>query len=569
MNRPSRTEDDLEHPTWNQNPPFLAPDLTTRQDLNGLANAREHRHGDAGTANGLGLVIDEKHACDGQVCHREREGFIGGLFAVGRRSNRLPIAPRTALGGEGQVCLSRGRVRPPSGWLGWLASVVVGSIVVHGAGSLLFPLLGTMRPVNGSANGTEPVEVRRVDADPAPTLVSPRNLTPRQPTCAGSTAGAEYNTPLHVGALLIILTVSSAASAVPMLAAKFPVLRIPEPFFFAVRHFGTGVLLATAFVHLLPTAFISLGNPCLSSFWTTDYPAMPGAIALVGIFFVSVIEMIFSPARTFMAPPTKGTAGGDRSNNDGSAGDAESQIRHKRHASMSGGHCSNAAVVAAITRRPSETARQTSRASIEPARRHGQEADSEAVDMQVTASKETLGQVEAQLGGGLTEEQLHKKSILQCMLLEVGILFHSVFIGMALSVAVGGNFVVLLIAIAFHQTFEGLALGARIASIKWPKKTLQPWLMVLAYGCTTPMGQAIGLATHSLYSPDSEFGLILVGTMNAVSSGLLVFAALIELLAEDFLSDQSWAVLRGRKRVVACGLVLLGAVCMSLVGAWA
>lgn len=83
------------------------------------------------------------------------------------------------------------------------------------------------------------------------------------------------------------------------------------------------------------------------------------------------------------------------------------------------------------------------------------------------------------------------------------------------------------------------------------------------------MGQAVGLATHSLYSPDSEFGLILVGTMNAVSSGLLVFAALIELLAEDFLSDQSWAVLRGRKRVVACGLVLLGAVCMSLVGAWA
>jgi hypothetical protein len=57
--------------------------------------------------------------------------------------------------------------------------------------------------------------------------------------------------------------------------------------------------------------------------------------------------------------------------------------------------------------------------------------------------------------------------------------------------------------------------------------------------------------------------------MNAISSGLLVFAALIELLAEDFLSDPSWGVLRGRKRVVACFLVFLGAVCMSLVGAWA
>lgn len=57
--------------------------------------------------------------------------------------------------------------------------------------------------------------------------------------------------------------------------------------------------------------------------------------------------------------------------------------------------------------------------------------------------------------------------------------------------------------------------------------------------------------------------------MNAVSSGLLAFAALIELLSEDFLSDHSWTVLRGRKRVVACLLVFLGAVCMSLVGAWA
>lgn len=89
MNRPSRTEDDLEHPTWNQNPPFLAPDLTTRQDLNGLANSREHRHGDAGTANGLGLVIDEKHTCNGQMYSSEREGFIGGPFAMGRRSNRM------------------------------------------------------------------------------------------------------------------------------------------------------------------------------------------------------------------------------------------------------------------------------------------------------------------------------------------------------------------------------------------------------------------------------------------------------------------------------------------------
>jgi hypothetical protein len=51
----------------------------------------------------------------------------------------------------------------------------------------------------------------------------------------------------------------------------------------------------------------------------------------------------------------------------------------------------------------------------------------------------------------LTPEQCHRKAILQCVMLEMGILFHSVFIGMALSVSVGNEFVILLIAIAFHR----------------------------------------------------------------------------------------------------------------------
>jgi hypothetical protein len=72
-----------------------------------------------------------------------------------------------------------------------------------------------------------------------------------------------------------------------------------------------------------------------------------------------------------------------------------------------------------------------------------------------------------------------------------------------------------------------------------------------------------------LYSPTSSFGLVLVGTMNAISSGLLVYASLVELLSEDLLSDESWRILRGKKRIAACFLVFGGAFCMSLVGAWA
>lgn len=43
MNCPSRVDETLENEGWNQNPPSLAADLTTRQDLNGIANSRRQR----------------------------------------------------------------------------------------------------------------------------------------------------------------------------------------------------------------------------------------------------------------------------------------------------------------------------------------------------------------------------------------------------------------------------------------------------------------------------------------------------------------------------------------------
>lgn len=173
---------------------------------------------------------------------------------------------------------------------------------------------------------------------------------------------------------------------------------------------------------------------------------------------------------------------------------------------------------------------------------------------------------------GHTDAQNPQKLFLQCLLLEAGILFHSIFIGMAVSVATGTEFVVLLIAICFHQTFEGFALGSRIAALipaLFDSTSPKPWLMALAYGCTTPVGQAIGLWMHELYDPASMMGLLMVGITNAISSGLLLFAGLVQLIAEDFLSDRSYEVLNGRKRIEACIAVAAGGLLMAIVGAFA
>jgi len=117
-----------------------------------------------------------------------------------------------------------------------------------------------------------------------------------RPACESPNDVAEYNFPLHIGAVFIILAVSGSACAFPLLVIKAPRLRIPPTFLFVVRHFGTGVLLATAFVHLLPTAFLSLTDPCLPAFWNEKYPAMAGALALAAVFLIAIIEMVFSPA---------------------------------------------------------------------------------------------------------------------------------------------------------------------------------------------------------------------------------------------------------------------------------
>lgn len=295
---------------------------------------------------------------------------------------------------------------------------------------------------------------------------------------------------------------------------------------------------------------------------------------LASIFFVTIIEMVFSPGRH--------CCGG----NEGVEGVARSTVQEKedevrtapdvqaqmRRTYSEGSMQEQVRSMGNLRGRVTSISRTLSQYRAENQRLDAVESADEDGPTQVgnKTNENAVEDLETnQQDLQVTPDQAHKKAVLQCFLLEMGILFHSIFIGMSLAVAIGNDFVVLLIAIIFHQTFEGLALGVRIAAISWPVRSPQPWLMAVAYGCTTPLGQAIGIATHTLYSPDSEVGLLVVGIMNAISAGFLVFASLVELMSEDFLSDESWQVLRGKKRVMACLLVFFGAFLMSLVGAWA
>jgi zinc transporter ZupT len=247
----------------------------------------------------------------------------------------------------------------------------------------------------------------------------------------------DYNIPFHIGALFIIFGFSFFSCAFPILAIRFTRLRIPPNVLFVARHFGTGVLLATGFVHLLPTAFVSLLDPCLGPFFTEKFPALAGAISLASTFLVTIVEMIFSPGQHCCSGPgmeqvpvsaTQGAA--IVSSRD--EGDAPSVVVDRDQVTtnfgMIGPHGSNSNSTAHRLGRLASGIREKEPSSPDT---EIQQLDPEKISFEL--------------------EQARKRGLLQCMLLEMGILFHSIFIGIAISVAIGKEFVVLLIAISFHR----------------------------------------------------------------------------------------------------------------------
>ncbi|XP_044714416.1 ZIP zinc transporter domain-containing protein [Hirsutella rhossiliensis] len=373
---------------------------------------------------------------------------------------------------------------------------------------------------------------------------------------------AEYDLGLHVAGLFLVLAASCIGCGFPVVAKKVKWMKIPPKVFFACKHFGTGVLIATAFVHVTsPTAFESLGTHAFPTFYK-GLSTTPGVI-MMGSLFTFGVEMWLNAK----------TGGHSHGGPTGESLDlnklaALHSPRHKQpppafdEASygfpMDRKEPVDIQSVKSVYERhvasnvyDDDNARDS--LSTMPAwfvvfyeqyiRQHNQMIDLVNSQQQSNSRSPKV------------KDGVFKKMSTNITLLEGGILFHSVFVGMTISITIDG-FVILLVAILFHQMFEGLGLGSRIAAVPYPKGSYRPWLLVFAFGTTAPIGQAIGLITRSSYDPESAFGLIIVGVFNAISSGLLIYAALVDLLAEDFLSEEANHLMNGKKKAIAFAWVL-------------
>ncbi|KAK1412269.1 hypothetical protein QVD17_33380 [Tagetes erecta] len=151
------------------------------------------------------------------------------------------------------------------------------------------------------------------------------------------------------------------------------------------------------------------------------------------------------------------------------------------------------------------------------------------------------------------------------MVLEVGIVVHSIIIGLSLGASKTPKTIKpLIVALSFHQMFEGLGLGGNIFQARI--KSLTTIVMGACFALTTPSGIVVGILVSNTYDENSSKALIVQGVLDAAAAGILIYMALVDLLAHDFNNPR----MQNNKLLLLASNVslFLGAGLMSLLAKW-
>jgi zinc transporter 1/2/3 len=339
--------------------------------------------------------------------------------------------------------------------------------------------------------------------------------------CYLSLSENEYNGHLgaRISSVFVIFITSTAFTLFPVVAQRLPRWRIPHHVYLFGRYFGTGVIVATAFIHLLDPAYQSIGpQSCIgmSGYWG-EY-SWCAAIVLTSVMVIFLMDV-----------------------------EAEVYVEWKYNVQRE----ENA--TAAFITQPAFSSPHESLDGLTAT-----EIPSPVGSKDVYPHADEVS---------VTSERAFRKDIAAFLILEFSIIFHSVIIGLNLGVA-GDEFATLYPVLVFHQSFEGLGIGARMSALHFGKRRWLPWVLCLAYGLTTPVAIAIGLGVRTSYNPGSKTAMIVQGVLDAISAGILIYSGLVELLARDFLFDPCRTKRRGQI-LYMLGCTLLGAGIMALIGKWA
>lgn len=369
-------------------------------------------------------------------------------------------------------------------------------------------------------------------------LIADLVFSKREDTCE---SGNEYNGELlgaRISSVFVVLIASSFGAFFPILSSRYSFIRMPPICFFVAKYFGSGVIIATAFIHLLQPANEALSEDCLGGTFA-EYP-WAFAISLMTLF-----AMFFAELLAYRAVENK--VAGQSHSHFGDEGLYVKKFADEEDDVVKDGQKSDADFSQDLENPvPNPYPSHFSHAA--------EHQDKEVLDTPVNDEN---------------KEQYYGQ-LLNVFVLEFGVVFHSVFVGIALAVS-GEEFKTLYVVVVFHQLFEGLGLGTRIATTLWPKdKRWTPWLLAGAYGICTPIAIAAGLGVRTTYPPGSRRALITNGCFDAISSGILLYTGIVELMAHEFLYSNEFKGDKGFKMMLwAFFTMCWGAGLMALLGKWA
>ncbi|KAF8909309.1 ZIP-like iron-zinc transporter [Gymnopilus junonius] len=345
------------------------------------------------------------------------------------------------------------------------------------------------------------------------------------PLNCGDGGGSQSYLNLRVASIFVILVGSSTGALFPVLAKRSSWFHVPKAVFDFAKYFGSGVIIATAFIHLLSPALDALSNPCLPSGWR-EYPYAL-ALCLLSIFLIFITELI-----AFRWGTAKLSKLGKS---------------HDAHGHNLGSHAAHGPEGGFESPQRSELQMKLNKADIESVTEH---------------TDDTSDHHDHGLGEAVSTQ------VIGVGILEFGVVLHSVLIGLTL--AVDEQFKVLFVVLVFHQTFEGLGIGSRLAYLELPQRyNWMPIVGAILYGFMTPVGIAVGLGVRSTYNPGSTTASIVSGTLDSLSSGILIYTGLVELFAHEFLFNKEMMEASNSKLAYAVGSMCLGCALMALLGKWA
>lgn len=350
--------------------------------------------------------------------------------------------------------------------------------------------------------------------------------------------GNDYNGLMgaRISSVFVILVGSGFGAFFPILASRFSFIRMPSWVFFFCKYFGSGVIVATAFIHLLQPANEGLSDECLGEAWQ-NYP-YAFAIMLFTLFALFLSELL-----VFRLVDKKLAADGAGGHSHSHFGDETAYVKKDSDVDAE------------------EEDQVSSKEPVEVEKKYPSHFSHANTHQDVEAIGTPLND---------KDKEQYFGQLVAVFVLEFGVLFHSVFIGLTLAVS-GEEFKTLYIVIVFHQTFEGLGLGSRIAATPWPQdKRWTPWFLALGFTLVTPISIAIGLGVRESYPPNSARALITNGVFDSISSGILIYTGLIELMAHEFLFTDAFKGPGGTRRMLqAYACMCFGCGIMALLGRWA